>query len=115
MSTLILKKVFFTRWQRWSACRVIAQDMTLLLKPSHSVFLLNVTMISQTMLGQNTVRRSLNLIPSKYFNLYSIINTLERGKNSLLSNLTVIYSHLEDKRSRATGPVPLNIFYKELH
>lgn len=67
------------------------------------------------MLGQNTVRSSLSLMPSKYFNLYSIINTHGRGKNSLLYNLTVIYSHLEEKRSGATGPAPLSIFYKELH
>lgn len=36
-------------------------------------------------------------------------------KNSLLNNLTVIYNHLEEKRSGAIGLALWNIFYKELH
>lgn len=78
------------------------------------MFLLNVTIRGIRLCWDNNTARNLfNLITSKYFNLYSTVNKNGRGKNSLLNNLTVIYSHLEEKRSGAIGSGRLNIFYKE--
>lgn len=51
------------------------------IKPSHSVFLLNVTIKYIRLCWDNTtVRSSFNLITSKYFNLYSTTNTNGKGR-----------------------------------
>lgn len=66
------------------------------MKPSHSVFLLNVAIRCIRLCWYNNIGRNyFNLITSKYFNLYSTIYKNGRGKNSSLNNLTVIYNHLE--------------------